>query len=72
MIWKLALALVEIARILARRVAASDAEQSAAAKIFLKQMERADEAIAKAQAARDRVRGADGRLVRNPDPNSRD
>lgn len=74
MIWKVALALIEIARILARRVAAGDAEQSAAAKIFLKQMDLSDAAIAKAQAARDRVRQRDnnGRFVRDADPNSRD
>lgn len=73
MLWRVFLAVVEIARILARHVADRDAENSAAAKIFLKQMERADAQIAKALAARDRERSrmdTDG--VRSPDRHSRD
>ena len=73
MIWKIVLALVEIARIMARHVAERDAEQSARAKIFLEQMERANALIAEADAARVRERqriDADG--VRAPDRYSRD
>lgn len=74
--WRLVLALVEIARIVARQVAANDAEHAAAAKIFLKQIEKANAAIAKANEARAetgaRARADNGRFVRESDPNSRD
>jgi hypothetical protein len=69
MLWKLALALVEIALLLARRVQDSESEHAAAAKIFVRQQEKARAAIDKAIAAR---AGANAGGVRDPDPNSRD
>lgn len=69
MAWRLALALLDVVRLIAQHVAQANAEQAAEAKLYLKQMEKADAAIAKARAARDRaVAGG----VRDSDPNSRD
>lgn len=70
--WKLALALIELARLIARNIERTRADGEAEARIFLKQMEKGDALIAKARAARAGANADGVRDPRSPDPHSRD